>query len=165
MWRISIGFLVFVLTATAESGAQARGEWSTHQDSQFGFTYSYPAQLFIPEKGERPSFHYFRSNHTDAKLMFGAWNNGSGSTPEEFKRWMLTHAGGYEDITYQPRGRSWFVMSGHRSDQIYYEKAIFSCSRRVVNVFAIAYPEAERSLFDPIVERMEDSFETGRGCG
>jgi len=40
---------------------------------------------------------------------------------------MLTHADGYEDITYQTRGRSWFVLSGYRGDQIYYDKAIFSC--------------------------------------
>jgi hypothetical protein len=79
---------------------------------------------------------------------------------------MLTHAEGYEDITYHPRGRSWFVLSGRRGDQIYYEKVIFSsCSGHVVNVLAIAYPEAQRDLFDPVVERMDDSFKSGRGCG
>jgi hypothetical protein len=107
----------------------------------------------------------FSEQKTDAKFMVGAWNNEKDSTPEEFKRWMLNHAEGYEDITYQPHGRSWFVLSGHRGDQIYYEKTIFSCSERVVNVFAIAYPEAERQRFDPIVERMEDDFKGGRGCG
>jgi hypothetical protein len=56
------------------------------------------------------------------------------------------------------------VLSGHRGDQIYYEKTIFSCSGRVVNVFAIAYPEAERQRFDSVVERMENSFKSG-GCG
>jgi hypothetical protein len=50
---------------------------------------------------------------------------------------MLTHAEGYEDITYHPRGRSWFVLSGRRGDQIYYEKVIFSCSGHVVNVLGV----------------------------
>jgi hypothetical protein len=57
------------------------------------------------------------------------------------------------------------VLSGHRGDQIYYEKAIFSCSGQVVNVLAISYPEAQRDRFDPIVERMEDHFKSGTGCG
>ena len=56
-------------------------------------------------------------------------------------------------------------MRGYRGDQIYYEKTIFSCSGRVVNIFAIAYPAAERRRFDPVVERMEDEFKGARGCG
>jgi hypothetical protein len=38
---------------------------------------------------------------------------------------MIANAGGYAEITYQPRGRSWFVLSGYRGDQAYYER---SCS-------------------------------------
>ena len=90
-------------------------------------------------------------------------NRGRAETSQRMFR--AFHAEGYEDITYQPRGRSWFVLSGHRGDQIYYEKAIFSRSGRVVNVLAIAYPEAERQRFDPVIERMEDSFKSGRHCG
>ena len=28
-------------------------------------------------------------------------------------------------MTYRPRGRSWFVLSGYRGDTIYYEKVMF----------------------------------------
>jgi len=165
MSKLLPGWLLLVLAVIAGNSAEARGDWSAQQDPQFGFKYSYPAELFVSTKGERPSFYYFRSQETDAKFLVGAWNNEKGNTPEEFKHWMLTHAEGYEDITYQPHGQSWFVVSGHRGDQIYYEKTIFSCSIRVVNVFAIAYPEVERQRFDPVVERMEDSFKSGGGCG
>ena len=72
------------------------------------------------------------------------------------KRWLIVNAGGYDGLTYRPRGRSWFVLSGYRGDQIYYESG-----GRVVNVFAMAYPIAQRQLFDPVVERMEDSFRPG----
>ena len=41
---------------------------------------------------------------------------------------------------------------------------MFSCRGRLVNVFAITYPVAKRSLFDPVVERMEDTFRPGRVC-
>ena len=65
-------------------------------------------------------------------------------------------------MTYHPRGRSWFVLSGYRGDQIYYEKVMFSCQQDIVNVIAITYPVAERKLYDPIVERMEDHFRPGQ---
>ena len=67
---------------------------------------------------------------------------------------MIANAGGYEEITYQPRGRSWFVVSDYRGDQIYYEKVMFSCRGSIVNILAIAYPTFERGQFDPVVEQM-----------
>ena len=131
MAHVVLALLFLLAIAFAKTGAEAN-QWTTRQDSRFGFSYSYPAELFAPSEGERSSFHYFGSEATDAKFIVGAWNNEEGITPQQFKQWMLTHAEGYEDITYQPRGRAWFVLSGHRGDQIYYEKAIFSCSGRVV---------------------------------
>ena len=60
-------------------------------------------------------------------------------------------------MTYVPRGRSWFVISGYRGDDIYYEKVMFSCAGSVVNVFAITYPQGLRHEYDRVVERMEAS--------
>jgi hypothetical protein len=73
--------------------------------------------------------------------------------------------GGYDSITYEPRGRSWFVVSGYRRDKIFYQKALFSCGGRVVTLIAISYPIAAREMFDPVVERMEDAFSPARSCG
>jgi len=84
--------------------------------------------------------------------------------PDSFKRWLTANAEDYEDLTYRPRGRSWFVLSGYRGDQIYYEKVMFSCGGRVVNILAVAYPVASRRIFDPVVERMEDRFRPSRQC-
>jgi hypothetical protein len=166
MSKTLLGSLLLLVMALAENGNAIASEWATQHDPQFGFSFTYPAEVFTRVEGERPSFYYYGSEETGANFLVGAWNNEQGSsTPEDFKQWMLNHAEGYEDITYQPRGRSWFVLSGHRGDQIYYEKAIFSCSGHVVNVLAIAYPEAQRDRLDPVVERMEDNFKGGRGCG
>ena len=145
------------------SEAQAN-RWATSEDDNYGFSYSYPVELFAEVEGDRPSFRYFQSPGSEAKFMVGAWDSERGETPSHFKQWMLTNADGYEDITYQPRGRTWFVLSGHREDQIYYEKVIFSCGGRVVNVLAISYPEAQRGVFDEVVERMENSFKGARRC-
>ena len=65
--------------------------------------------LFSSAEGDgKPGFHYFAAKPVDAKF-FVAPDNRDDATPEHFKRWMITNAGGYEDVTYQPRGRSCFV--------------------------------------------------------
>ena len=56
------------------------------------------------------------------------------------------------------------MLSGYRGDNIYYEKVMFSCGGNVVNVFAMAYPAAERAHYDPMVEGIEDQFRPGKGC-
>ena len=141
------------------------GQWLSQREPSLGFAFSYPPELFQEIQGDgKPSFHYFGSANSDAQFLVGGWNNLADRTPESFKRWLIANAGGYDEVTYRPRGRSWFVLSGYRGDQIYYEKVMFSCRGRLVNVFAITYPVAKRSIFDPVVERMEDTFRPGRVC-
>jgi hypothetical protein len=164
IFKLSVLTLV-ALAAFCGLPLQANERWIEERDPQFGYGYSYPDEVFASVEGDgKPGFHYFASNATDAKFLVGAWDNQDNATPEHFKRWMIANAGGYEEITYQPRGRSWFVISGYRGDQIYYEKVMFSCRKRIVNILAIAYPIAERDQFDPVVERMEDSFSAAREC-
>jgi hypothetical protein len=131
-----------------------------------GFAYSYPRDLFARTEGDgKPSFHYFSSESSEAKFLVGGWDNSSGQSPESLKRWMMQNVGGYDELTYLPRGRSWFVLSGYRGDTIYYEKVMFSCRDRLVTVFAITYPVNQREIYDPIVERMENDFHPARYCG
>jgi hypothetical protein len=139
--------------------------WSSEQDAGLGFTYSYPHGLFSRIAGDgKPSFHYFVSPNSEAKLMVGAWNNREGRTPAGFKRWLLANAGGYDELTYRPRGRSWFVLSGYRGNNIYYEKVMFSCAGEVVNVLALTYPADQHNVYDRVVEHMEDTFRPGSRC-
>jgi hypothetical protein len=141
------------------------GQWLSERESELGFAFSYPPELFQELPGDgKPSFHYFASTSSDAKFLVGGWNNQAQQSPQHFKQWLIANAGGYDEVTYRPSGRSWFVLSGYRGDQIYYEKVMFSCGRRIVNVFAISYPIVERNIFDPVVERMENTFRPGRRC-
>ena len=158
-------FAILISLAAVPSASSSTLPWANAQDADLGFHFSYPRDLFQKAPGnEKPSFHYFVSREGDAKFMVGAWDNTAGQTPEEFKRWLLTNTGGYDEMTYVPRGRSWFVISGYRDDAIYYEKVMFSCGGQLVNVLAITYPKDLRRLYDAIVERMEDSFRPGSRC-
>jgi len=159
---ISLASFCFLIAVALPMSAivAAIPPWSSEQDAD-----SYPLSLFSSIEGDgKPSFHYFVSQGSEAKLMVGAWNNREGRTPAGFKRWLLANAGGYDELTYRPRGRSWFVLSGYRENNIYYEKVMFSCAGGVVNVLAITYPTDQRDLYDPVVEQMEDTFRPARRC-
>jgi hypothetical protein len=150
------------LPVTAEA---APYDWSRGHDEVTGYRYLVPEAIFAPIEGDgKPAFNYFVSDDGQAKLMYGAWDKEEGATPESLKRWMIENAGGEQDLIYEPRGKSWFVVSGYKDDLIYYEKVMFSCGSQIVSIFAIAYPESQRATYDPAVERMEDAFRPGRGC-
>ncbi len=166
MRSVALSLVSFLLLGTylALSPASAGDQWRTYREPTFGFVYSYPEELFDQTGGDdRPSFHYYESPGSEAKFFVGAWNN-EGDTPKSLKRWLKENGEDYGEITYNPGGRSWFVLSGYRGDQIYYQKVMFSCGGRVANIFAIAYPTASRELYDPVVERMEDEFRPARRC-
>jgi hypothetical protein len=159
-----LGAVLFSTVITA-SAVPALADWSHERDAELGFAYSYPSELFDRTEGDgKPSFHYFVSDNSEAKFLVGGWDNSAGQSPDSFKRWMLDNVGGYDELTYRPRGRSWFVLSGYRGNTIYYEKVMFSCADRMVSVFAITYPIDQRGLYDPLVERMENAFKPGNRC-
>jgi hypothetical protein len=163
MLRFALFTVVLSLASLGSAGAVPE-QWTSQSNPEFGFSFSYPKTMFSQVPGERPSFHYFASTDTASKFLVGAWDNRNGTTPEEFKRWLVANAGGYDEVTYRPGGRSWFVLSGYRGEQIYYEKVMFSCGGRVANVYAMSYPTAQRARYDSVVERMEDYFRPGRNC-
>ena len=139
--------------------------WQSEQDPDIGVTFSYPDELFERAEGDgKPFFHYFASQDSNAKFIAGGWDNSAGQSPASLKQWMMANVGGYDELTYRLRGRSWFVLSGYRGDTIYYEKVMFSCRDRMVNVFAITYPASQRDLYDSVVERMENAFKPGAHC-
>jgi hypothetical protein len=154
---------IFAIAGLSVPAAASR--WASETENGLGLSYSYPTDVFSRAEGDgKPYFHYFASKSSEAKFLVGGWNNAKGQSPAGFKQWLIENVGGYDELTYRPRGRSWFVLSGYRGNSIYYEKVMFSCGGSLVNVFAITYPTQRRDLFDPIVERMEDSFRPGDRC-
>ena len=163
--RVKAVASVAVLIIAGLSVPAAASRWASETENDLGLRYTYPTDVFSPTEGDgKPYFHYFASPSSEAKFLVGGWNNAKGQSPASFKRWLMDNVGGYDELTYRPRGRSWFVLSGYRGKSIYYEKVMFSCGGSLVNVFAITYPTGQRDFYDPIVERMEDKFRPGGRC-
>jgi hypothetical protein len=161
---IITSFAIMLFVAGGAVASPDVGTWSLHRDPDFGFSIRYPSDLFEPLESDTPSFHYFMSRDRAAKLFIGAWNNRERRTPASVRQWLLENGQAGDDVVYAPHGRSWFVLSGYHQEKIYYEKVMFTCAGDVVSIFGINYPIAERKVYDPIVERMEDAFTPSPNC-
>lgn len=164
--RRAFGLLVLALGCAAPAWASsAAQDWVLYRNERFGFSFVYPAKVFAPDRvsagGDGQLFVA-----GNARLLAGAFENSSRYAPARYQELVARQSYAGANISYARRGRSWFVLSGEREGNIFYEKVMFSCGGGIINSFALIYPREQRDLFDPIVERIEDSFRPDEGkCG
>ena len=132
-------------TALAWSFPRARLHWRSSQDEGDGLV--------------------FASKDGETRLLVGALKNTDARTPSSYQDYIAQQSYAAYNITYRRNGDSWFVLSGEGNGKIFYEKVMFSCSGRLISSFAMIYPTEQRKAFDPIVERVEDSFRPATKCG
>ncbi len=152
------------LFLAAHSAPVLAATWTDRTIEPHGARISYPDSVFSEVETSNHRLSSFASDDGVAQFVVGSWFNDSEDAPPEFKRMLTGDDKRFDDATYAPKGRNWFVLSGYRGDDIYYQKIMFSCDRRLVNIYAILYPVADRERYDPIVERMENGFRPGSNC-
>jgi hypothetical protein len=160
----ALAFSAILLLACQQVSAIEYG-WVPYVNERYGFSFSYPAAVFqskhISEAGDGEAFAAIEG---DGRLLVGAFENVERHTVQSYRAFVRERSYSGFDVSYAPRGRTWFVLSGESGTQVYYEKVMFSCGGRIINSFALIYPIASKQLFDPIVEGVENTFRPGRGC-
>jgi hypothetical protein len=165
MTKLLVCAAIGLLGATGIARAQPPSEWVEHRNDKYGFILKYPANMFKLERtSEAGDGHAFVTADGKARLLVGALQNTDGSTPAAYQAQVAQQSYGKFNVTYRPVGKTWFALSGVGNGEIFYEKVIFSCSGLLINSFAIIYSVDRRDMFDPLVERMEDSFRAGTSC-
>jgi hypothetical protein len=162
--QIALGLCVgaHLLLGTAAAAAQ---DWRQYRNERYGFTLQYPPDLFVTERAaEAGDGQVFSSSVDDARLLVGALPNESAYTPTTYQEYIARHSYPDYQIDYRRTGGSWFALSGEGRGRIFYEKVMFTCGGRLITSFAMVYPSAQRRLFDPVVERIEDSFRPATDC-
>ncbi len=142
-------------------------EWDRYVNPRFGYSAIYPADVFSQsDESQDGEGRTFISADSRAKFIVFATYNTQNISLEQYRATILNNFPGYERLIYGPKGANWFVLSGERGENIYYQKVLFSCGGRVINAFALNYPVFKRSLFDPIVTVIEKNFQSasGRAC-
>lgn len=155
--RMILLCLALSATAVADAaiGVSNAAEWHLYKDQRYGTSTLYPADIL----SER------------VLTASGATFSGAGGSleisaaPREIYsvaqlRALIAETPGYGDTTYSRAGQHWLVVSGFRGSDIFYEK--YFVRDGIVEGFALEYPTSARRTFDPVVEKIEDSFRPGR---
>ena len=161
----SLMSLLFLAPLCAQEASNPDG-WRSYRNERFGLSLSYPGEVFQVERtSEAGDGVVFGAHGSDARMLVGALRNSDHQTIASYQEFVARKSYADYQVHYRPRGSTWFVLSGEGNGKIFYEKVVFSCGGRLINSFALIYPAAERHIFDPIVERVEDTFRVGAtGC-
>ena len=143
-----------------------QGGWNLYENARFGYRALYPDFLIPEEESENGDGRKFVSSDGAVKLVVFAAHNAQNMSIDEYRGTLLKEFKGHDHIGYGPRGNSWFVLSGLRGDSIYYEKVLFACGGRIINAFALTYPQDRKQAFDAIVTSIEKRFRgsSGQAC-
>jgi hypothetical protein len=71
-----------------------------------------------------------------------------------------------EQVTYEQRGASWFVVSGYRGREIFYRKGNLACRGSRWNLIEFRYPREDKLKMDATVTMVAHNMVAyGRDCG
>jgi hypothetical protein len=140
-------------------------ETATYLNERYGFTLTYPAGRFKPQEPLSQEGRVWVSHDGNAKLLAGALPNPDGMKLAEYREFIKKQSYPDANIDYAPVRDTWFVLSGTRDGTIFYERVTFTCGGRLINSWAMLYPEGERKVYDRLVERVARSYRAGaRNC-
>ena len=140
-------------------------DWATIQNKRFGFQIAYPANIFFP--APTPSGNdgrVLKSADGQAKLLVATFENTENQTIDAYRKFLLSDIYANTTIDYSPQKQRWFVLSGTRGDETFYERVTFSCGGKLINSWAMLYPTSQKSLYDRVVEAVSKTYTAGSGA-
>ncbi len=165
-------FAVVILAAFCGSGrivAEGRQplDWETYRSERFGYSLLFPATL-LEQHSETADGRGVQLSSKDGfvRLKVLAVDNSDNISIGDYRAAIVREFSASNQLRYGPMGQSWFVLSGARGDSIYYQKVLFTCGGRIINAFALTYPEQRKRDFDSVVTTIEKNFHptTGPDC-
>jgi hypothetical protein len=144
----------------------AADDWGIYQNERYGTTIEYPASFKPLPPPDNNDGRKFESADGGIFSVFASFNALDYSLAE-YRDFILKNLDAGSVVTYQAQGRTdgddWFVISGTKGDDIFYEKHRLSYRGEMMEGLVISYPAQLKETYDPIVARMAKSFRSGRG--
>jgi curved DNA-binding protein CbpA len=126
-------------------------------DERFAYSLSYPARIFTTETASSSrSDQVFWSSEAGARLMVAARPR-SGETIASYRRSLIESHYASATFDYAPIRDTWFVLSGTRGQEMFYERVSFACGDAILS-WQMTYRTADRKRFDPIVEEIHRKY-------
>ena len=145
-------------------------DWATIYNKRFGFQIAYPANILFPTTSPAgEDGRILKSADGRAKYLVATFKIGEGLTPDAYRQFLLSDIYAHTKIDYAPQKGRWFVLSGQKGNETFYERVTFSCGGKLINSWALRYPTSERHLYDRVVEAVSKTYTAGSGedgnCG
>jgi molybdate transport system substrate-binding protein len=137
----------------------APASWALHRNTSFDFALRYPVDVFMPEGGQADGgLHLFVSRDGRARFRISSFPNKDAATLAKYRRSLMDTR--YVDAVYDytPQRNNWFVLSGTRGEEMFYERVTFSCDGQMIHGWQLTYPLTERKFYDEIVEKVHRSY-------
>ncbi len=147
------GVLLLVLcTVSSEATEQTENEYC---NARFGFCFSYPAYFEMDPPPANDDGRILRDGNGCVVTAWGGYN----VLEETLAEAMASRSEDFDTVTYEAKGKNWFVLSGYRGSDIVYLK--LWVGRDAVNGVEMTYPSALKKEYDRIVTKIVRSFRPG----
>ena len=141
-------------------------DWATIYNARFGFQIAYPADILRPAQSPPgDDGRVLVSADGKVRMIVATFDNAENLTLSAYRDFLLADIYAGTRLDYQAVKTRWFVISGTKGSQTFYERVTFSCGGRMINSWAIRYPTAERGLYDRVVEKIAHTYSVGAGAG
>jgi hypothetical protein len=150
------------VVAGVVASAAAAENWRTYHNDRYGTTIDYPDFFKAAPPPDSNDGRTFNSADGAKFLVFASYN-ALDFDLAGFQAFTLKDLPADEVVTYQAHGDDWFVISGTRGGNVFYERHLLSHGKEMTEGFVISYPASLKSTYDPVAARMAKSFRAGAG--
>lgn len=118
----------------------------------------HPRSVIVQQPVQRPA--PVQRTHTNARVITDprtVITTVPGATQDDLQRAFDSGSSASgRRVTYAKQGNNWFVISGYKDGQIFYQKT--RLANDAMRSTVLTYPPSERARMNPVVERLNRSF-------
>jgi hypothetical protein len=147
------------------ASAQTKAGLATYDNDKHGFSLIYPTGRFLALPMASPDGFQAVSKDGKARLLVGTISNFDGKSLDGYRKFLVDASYAGAKIDYAPVRKTWFVVSGIRSDgtSAFYQRVNFVCGGRNINSWAVFFPAAEEPVYSKIIEQVHRDYVLGDG--
>jgi hypothetical protein len=169
-WVLSVlSFVVVIsLSATPVNAAPESQRWITYMSEAARLRFEYPSGTFTERGGDPTDALQHRTDARAgrvfvtadgrAQLQFGTFPNLDKISVSNLRARAIEAVYKNARLDYNRATDSWYVLSGTRGTETFYERSHFSCGGGRIDVWTVTYPSSEAQVFDAIVDEMARRF-------
>ncbi len=157
-----VAVFAFLAAIPLATGTAKADSWLTYHNDRYGTTIDYPDVFKMQRPPDSDDGREFKSAD-GADFTVSASYFALDFTVATYRDFIVKNLDLGSTITYETRGKNWFVVSGTRAGSIFYEKHLLSHGAQMNEDFVMSYPASAKQVYDPIVARMAKSFRPGTG--